>query len=97
MAKEFGCELVKLPVNRGFAAAVNAGIAAGRSRYVTVLNDDVELDRHWLERTVAFLEAHRDLLSPDFWRRMQARHGAREVLDIFPYRQERRLRRTDHG
>ncbi len=44
-----------------------------------------------------FLEAHRDLLSPDFWRRMQARHAAREVLDIFPYRQERRLRRTDHG
>ena len=61
LAKEFGCELVKLPVNRGFAAAVNAGIAAGRSRYVTVLNDDVELDPHWLERTVAFLEAYRDV------------------------------------
>ncbi|MGH2374728.1 MAG: bifunctional isocitrate dehydrogenase kinase/phosphatase, partial [bacterium] len=38
-----------------------------------------------------FLEAHRDLLSPDFWRRMQARHAAGEVLDIFPYRQGRRL------
>jgi len=61
LAKEFGCELVKLPSNRGFAAAVNAGIAAGRSRYVTVLNDDVELDPHWLERTVAFLEAYRDV------------------------------------
>jgi len=44
-----------------------------------------------------FLEAHRDLLSPDFWRRMQARHGAREVLDIFPYRQERRLRKDKWG
>ena len=40
-----------------------------------------------------FLEAPRDLLSPDFWRRMQARHAAREVLDIFPYRQDRRLRK----
>lgn len=38
-----------------------------------------------------FLEAHRDLLSPDFWRRMQERHAAGEVLDIFPYRQGRRL------
>ncbi len=38
-----------------------------------------------------FLEAHRDLLSPDFWRRMQARHGAGEVMDIFPYRQDRRF------
>lgn len=39
-----------------------------------------------------FLEAHGDLLSPEFWRRMQARHAAGEVMDIFPYRQERRLR-----
>ena len=44
-----------------------------------------------------FLEAHRDLLSPDFWRRMQARHAAREVLDILPYRQDRRLRRGSCG
>ena len=41
-----------------------------------------------------FLEAHRDLLSPDFWRRMQERHAAGEVLDIFPYRQGRRLGTT---
>jgi isocitrate dehydrogenase kinase/phosphatase len=39
-----------------------------------------------------FLGAHGDLLSPEFWRRMQARHGAGEVMDIFPYRQDRRLR-----
>lgn len=40
----------------------------------------------------AFLQAHHDLLRPDFWRRMQARHAAGEVLDIFPYGQHRRLR-----
>jgi isocitrate dehydrogenase kinase/phosphatase len=39
-----------------------------------------------------FLEAHRDLLSAEFWRKMQARHVAGEVMDIFPYRQSRRLR-----
>ncbi len=39
-----------------------------------------------------FLQAHGDLLSPEFWRRMQARHEAGEVMDIFPYRQEQRLR-----
>jgi len=40
----------------------------------------------------AFLEAHGDLLTVEFWRRMQelARRG--EVVDIFPYRPSRRLR-----
>jgi GT2 family glycosyltransferase len=50
-----------LPVNRGFAAGVNAGIAAAHSPYVLVLNDDVELDRRWLERTVSFLDEHSDI------------------------------------
>ncbi len=48
--------IVRLPANRGFGAGVNAGIAQGRSAYVLVLNDDVELDRNWMERTVAFLD-----------------------------------------
>lgn len=39
-----------------------------------------------------FLKAHGDLLTPDFWRTMQARHAAGEVMDIFPYQQGRRLR-----
>jgi len=41
-----------------------------------------------------FLGAHADLLTADFWRRMQARHRAGEVIDIFPYRPNRRLRGT---
>lgn len=61
LAEAFGCALVKLPANRGFAAGVNAGIAAGRSPYVVVLNDDVELERHWLERTVSFLDERPDI------------------------------------
>jgi isocitrate dehydrogenase kinase/phosphatase len=40
----------------------------------------------------AFLERHGDLLSVDFWRRMQARQASGEVVEVLPYRDERRLR-----
>lgn len=40
-----------------------------------------------------FMDAHADLLTVDFWRDMQARHEAGEVLDIFPYHESRRLTR----
>ena len=40
----------------------------------------------------AFLEAHGDLLTAQYWRTMQARHRAGEVMDIIPYGQHRRLR-----
>ena len=39
-----------------------------------------------------FLEAHRDLFDADFWNRMQALRRAGEIVDIFPYQDERRLR-----
>jgi isocitrate dehydrogenase kinase/phosphatase len=39
-----------------------------------------------------FLQTHGDLLRAEFWRTMQERHTAGEVIDIFPYRQGRRLR-----
>lgn len=55
MAEAAGCAVIRLPSNRGFAAAVNAGISHAQSPYVLVLNDDVELDPRWLERTVSFL------------------------------------------
>jgi isocitrate dehydrogenase kinase/phosphatase len=40
----------------------------------------------------AFLERHGDLLDVDFWRRMQARQAGGEVVEVLPYRDERRLR-----
>lgn len=40
----------------------------------------------------AFLQAHGDLLTVDFWRRMQELARKGEVVDIFPYRPSRRLR-----
>ncbi|HUK65369.1 MAG TPA: bifunctional isocitrate dehydrogenase kinase/phosphatase [Anaeromyxobacteraceae bacterium] len=39
-----------------------------------------------------FLEAHSEILTADFWRRMQDRHRAGEIVDIFPYKESRRLR-----
>ncbi len=41
-----------------------------------------------------FVEHHGDLLTPEFWNGMKARHAAREVLDIYPYPAARRLHRT---
>jgi isocitrate dehydrogenase kinase/phosphatase len=41
----------------------------------------------------AFLEAHAELLGPGFWRGMQERHRAGEIVDIFPYGQAQRLPR----
>ncbi len=41
---------------------------------------------------LAFLEAHGDLLTADFWRRMQDRVLRGDVIEIFPYRRSSRLR-----
>ncbi len=40
----------------------------------------------------AFVAAHGEILTAAFWRRMQARHRAGEIVDIFPYRESQRLR-----
>ena len=39
----------------------------------------------------AFLETHADLLTARYWREIQARHRAGEVIDVIPYRHSRRL------
>ncbi len=41
----------------------------------------------------AFLASHGEILTADFWRRMQALHRAGEIVDIFPYKESQRLRR----
>jgi len=48
--------VVELGENRGFSAAVNAGIAAGRGTYVALLNTDIELSPDWLELLVGEFE-----------------------------------------
>lgn len=55
--------VLALPQNVGFAAAVNRGIAATTGEYVALLNNDIELDPHWLGELVAALDAHPDAAS----------------------------------
>jgi GT2 family glycosyltransferase len=56
LAQEFQCSTVRFDKNRGFAAAVNAGIAVSGASYIAVLNDDVVLSERWLETLAGLLD-----------------------------------------
>jgi GT2 family glycosyltransferase len=51
-AEYLGADIVRLGVNRGFAAAVNAGVAESQTELIAIINNDVELDREWLGHLV---------------------------------------------
>ncbi len=48
-----GFLLIELPVNRGFAGGVNAGIRAASGEFVALLNNDAAADPAWLEQMAA--------------------------------------------
>jgi len=50
--------VLRLPANRGFAAGVNAGIAATDAPWIAVLNPDVEVPPGGLDRLADVLERH---------------------------------------
>jgi GT2 family glycosyltransferase len=56
VARAFGCRVMAMGVNAGFARAVNCGWRAAATEWVAILNSDVELDRRWLERLSACTE-----------------------------------------
>lgn len=56
LAQRHGARHLPMGSNRGFAAAVNCGIREARTEAVAILNDDVELDPHWLRRLSAALD-----------------------------------------
>ncbi|MGH1523629.1 glycosyltransferase family 2 protein [Leifsonia sp. L25] len=59
LATEFpSATVIGFDVNRGFAAACNAGIAAGDSGVVVLLNNDVEADPRLLEELAGALSRH---------------------------------------
>ncbi|KQR52183.1 hypothetical protein ASF88_11480 [Leifsonia sp. Leaf336] len=59
LASEFpGATVIAFDVNRGFAAACNAGIAAGEAEVVVLLNNDVEADPRLLEELSDALARH---------------------------------------
>ena len=50
--------VVPLGENRGFSAAVNAGIRASRAEYVALLNNDTETHPEWLEALMESVAAY---------------------------------------
>lgn len=52
VAESHGAKVVALGENRGFAAAVNMGIEAAQGEWIFIVNNDVELDPHWLKHTL---------------------------------------------
>jgi GT2 family glycosyltransferase len=53
VAESHGARVISLGVNRGFAPAVNQGVAEAASEFVAILNNDLELPPSWLERIAA--------------------------------------------
>ena len=53
IAEQFGARVLRLPTNRGFAPAVNAGVEASEADVVAILNNDVELNADWLQWSLA--------------------------------------------
>jgi GT2 family glycosyltransferase len=51
-------QVLSLGENKGFSAAVNAGIRVSRAEYVALLNNDTETDPGWLEGLVQAAQAH---------------------------------------
>lgn len=49
-ARAAGCRVVEMGANTGFARAVNRGWKEAKTGLVAILNSDVELDPHWIER-----------------------------------------------
>jgi GT2 family glycosyltransferase len=56
MARSRGARVIELGRNAGFAGAVNRGVEAARTRWVAILNNDVELEPAWLERLAGAAE-----------------------------------------
>jgi GT2 family glycosyltransferase len=93
--------VVSLDRNIGFAAAVNRGIERGNGEYVALINNDVELEPHWLEITVATLDEHRDAGSVASklleWERRNVLDGAGDLVGWDGYCVRRGKGERDRG
>jgi len=50
--------VIALKENRGFAGGTNVGVKAAQGEFVVLLNNDTEVDPHWLEEIIAAFERH---------------------------------------
>ena len=71
-------QLIVLPKNLGFSAAVNAGIAAGSSPLIFLLNNDTELETSCLDQLI---KAAGSLVDYDFFAPKMLSYHEREFLD----------------
>jgi GT2 family glycosyltransferase len=60
-AEKEGARVIRNEANRGFAFAVNRGVACARSETIAVLNNDLRLNEGWLETALKTL--HREPVS----------------------------------
>jgi hypothetical protein len=58
LARARGCRVITMGENAGFARAVNAGAKGVTSKWLAVLNSDVELDPRWLEQLQSAIGEH---------------------------------------
>lgn len=56
-------ELIKLDKNYGFAKAVNEGIKSSDSEFVVLLNNDVEVEKGWLENLLDLIKNDEKIFS----------------------------------
>jgi GT2 family glycosyltransferase len=91
--------IIRFEENRGFSAAVNAGIAASRSPYICLLNNDTEVDPLWLKEIVAALDANSDVGSAAskilFFSDPKTVNSAGDEFSLFGVAYQRRLMRGD--
>jgi GT2 family glycosyltransferase len=76
-AERAGARVIRMGSNRGFAAAVNRGIAECRTELVAVVNQDIEAAPDWLARLAAALDDEQAWFAAG--KILQASH--RELLD----------------
>jgi GT2 family glycosyltransferase len=51
-------KVIALKENLGFAGGSNVGIRAAQGNFIILLNNDTEVDAHWLEEVLAAFERH---------------------------------------
>jgi GT2 family glycosyltransferase len=57
VAKKAGAEVIQLSANTGFSHAVNLGIAAAKTEWIAILNNDVVPSPAWLDTLLAKAES----------------------------------------
>jgi GT2 family glycosyltransferase len=54
-------QLIELPENRGFTGACNAGMQAAKGEFISLLNNDTEVDPNWAQAVVDAFNRHPDV------------------------------------